>query len=252
MNHDIWLQSLLILAILMYFGAGHVTSLQKYKKKWPHYRYVFWILGIVCVATALVGPVAARAHTDFIAHMFGHLFLGMLAPLFFVLSAPITMLLRTISVKKARRVSKILKSWPIRFVSHPIVASTLNIGGLWVLYTTNIYAVMAENILLHVVVHLHVFIAGYLFTASMIYIDPISNRFSFVFRSIVFIFALAGHQILSKFIYANPPNGVPAVQAEIGGMLMYYGGDAIDIILILILCSQWFKATRPRNLIAQS
>lgn len=28
---------------------------------------------------------------------------------------------------------------------------------------------------------------------------------------------------------------------------MYYGGDAIDLILIVIFCSQWYKDSRPKN-----
>ena len=43
----------------------------------------------------------------------------------------------------------------------------------------------------------------------------------------------------------NPLTGVVTAQAEIGGMLMYYGGDLIDIILIYIYCLQWFRTSRP-------
>ena len=30
-------------------------------------------------------------------------------------------------------------------------------------------------------------------------------------------------------------------------MIMYYGGDAIDIALIVVLCHQWYVATRPAH-----
>jgi len=48
----------------------------------------------------------------------------------------------------------------------------------------------------------------------------------------------ACHGILSKYIYAHPPMGVPIDQAKTGGLVMYYGGDAIGLILITILCYQ--------------
>lgn len=105
---------------------------------------------------------------------------------------------------------------------------------------------MQQNIFLHLIVHLHVFLAGYFFTLSMIYIDPAPHRVSFVIRAIVLIIVLAGHGILSKYIYAEPLPGVPATQAKIGSMIMFYGGDAIDVVLIYILCLHWYKATRPR------
>lgn len=157
-----------------------------------------------------------------------------------------SLILRTLNVFLARRLSHALKSRPVRIWGHPIVASLLNIGGLWVLYTTDLYMAMQQNILLHVLVHIHVFFAGYLFTISMIYMDPTPHRFSFIYRALVLIIALAGHGILSKYLYAYPPNGVPPAQAETGGMLMYYGGDIIVLVLISIFCFQWFKATRPR------
>jgi putative membrane protein len=103
---------------------------------------------------------------------------------------------------------------------------------------------MQENVFIQIFVHLHVFLAGYLFTASFIYIDPVPHRASFVYRSVVMIMALGCHSILSKFIYAHPPVGVPDNQAELGSMVMYYGGDVIEIIMLFIFCSEWYKSHR--------
>ncbi|CAH0284613.1 cytochrome c oxidase assembly protein [Peribacillus sp. NPDC101481] len=239
---------LLALVIVIYIAAA-VISNRRYKK-WPLYRTLFWILGTICAASAIIGPIANRANMDFTAHMVGHLLLGMIAPILLVFTAPITLALRTLDVQSARRLSKVLKSWPLRIISNPITASVLNIGGLWILYTTELYGLMHQNALLHALVHFHVFMAGYLFTASMIYMDPTPHRFSFMFRAVVFTISLAGHDILSKYIFAHPPSGVTKEQAENGGMLMYYAGDAIDVALIFILCYQWFKATRPKESLA--
>jgi putative membrane protein len=178
--------------------------------------------------------------------MVGHLLLGMMAPFLLVLSAPITLMLQTLPVIKARHVSRFLRSRLIHFISSPIVTAILNIGGLWVLYTTSLYDAMHSSFSLFLLVHVHIFIAGYLFTAAMVYIDPAPNRFSFRHRAAVLILSLAGHGILSKWIFVNPPIGVPAAQAELGGMIMYYGGDAIELMVVFILCLQWYKAARPR------
>ncbi|MCM3598258.1 cytochrome c oxidase assembly protein [Metabacillus idriensis] len=233
-----------VMALVLYVAAVLISN--RSRRKWPVYRTVFWFIGILCAVAAVSGPLANRAHMDFTAHMLGHLLLGMLAPLLMALAAPMTLFLRTIKVNQARRLTGLLKSGPVRVLSNPVTAALLNVGGLWVLYTTDLYVAMHENILLHAVIHLHVFLAGYLFTVSMIYIDPAPHRTSYVYRAIVLVLALGGHGILSKYIYAHPPNGVPADQAEASGMLMYYGGDVIDIVLIFILCLQWYRAARPR------
>lgn len=183
-------------------------------------------------------------------HMVGHLFLGMLAPLLLVHAAPMTLLMRTLSVGSARRLSRVLKSLPVSIYCHPVVASILNIGGLWVLYTTELYSLMQDNLLLHIVVHTHVFLAGYLYTLSILYIDPAPHRYSYIFRAVMLILSLAAHGILSKYIYAHPPVGVPSEQAETGGMIMYYGGDMVELVLIFLFCQQWYKAARPRTVVS--
>ncbi len=240
-----------IVIILIIYILAAVFSNRRHKQ-WPFYRIAFWISGVFCVATAVIGPIANRAHIDFTAHMLGHLLLGMLAPILLVLAAPMTLVLRTFNVRTARRLSSLLKSWPVRILRDPIVATLLNLGGLWILYTTNLYSLMHQNMLLHFFIHLHVFLGGYLFTMSMVYIDPTPHKSSFLYRAIVLVIALASHDVLSKYIYINPPTNVPTAQAETGAMIMYYGGDAIDIIIIFILCLQWFRAVRPRTKIHES
>ncbi|MGD6834398.1 cytochrome c oxidase assembly protein [Sutcliffiella halmapala] len=237
--------------ILILYGVGVLLSNRHYKR-WPIYRTVLFFIGAMLAILTVLGPVADRAHNDFTAHMLGHLLLGMLAPLLMALATPMTLLLRTISVRGARGLTGILKSRFGLILSDPVTATLLNVGGLWVLYTTDLYELMHQNMFLHIVIHLHVFLAGYLFTISIIYIDPAPHRRSFIYRSIILLTALAAHGILSKFIYANPPVGVPKDQAESGAMLMYYGGDAVDLILIVFLCLHWYNATRPRETFAMA
>jgi len=241
---DLLLTLPFVLAVIVYLRMAVVSNHRC--KRWPFYRYVCWILGVIFSAAVLIGPIAKLTHENFISHMVGHLFLGMLAPLLLVLAAPMTLLMRTLRVRSARRLSRVLKSFPVSIYCNPVVASILNIGGLWVLYTTELYSAMHHNLLLHIVVHIHIFIAGYLYTISILYIDPAPHRYGFIFRAVVLILSLAGHGILSKYIYAYPPLGVTTDQAEIGGMIMYYGGDLVEIILIFIFCQQWYKAARPR------
>ena len=84
----------------------------------------------------------------------------------------------------------------------------LSVGGLWLLYTTGLYPAMHHHPGLHVLVHAHMFLAGYLFTAAMVSVDPMPHRRSFPHRSLVLVLALAAHDILAKYLYAHPPAGV--------------------------------------------
>ena len=248
-HHEEVEQSTLVVSFLnsspfLFVGALYILLVfmtNKKYKEWPINRTLFFIGALCCSWLALVGPIAQSAHLDFEAHMITHLLLGMLAPLLLVLSSPMRLVLRALPVKYARRLTTILKSDYFAMVTHPIIASILNVGGLWILYTTELYSVLHISSLFYIIVHLHVFLAGYIFTVSMIYIDPTPHRTGFLLRSIVLILAMAGHSILSKWIYANPPVGVDPIEAQNGGMLMYYGGDLIDLMIVIILCYQHFN-----------
>ena len=236
-----------LILIVLYVWAVIVSN--RNKRQWPVLRSICFLITMLFIWVSVVGPFSMYGDDElnFTSHMIGHLLLGMLAPLLLTLAAPLTLVLRTLPTKYARQLSSILKSKLSFFFTHPVVTVVLNIGGLWLLYTTPLFAWMHTNEWVYWLVHIHIFLAGYLFTISIIYINPIYHRKSFRYRAIALIFALAGHSILSKYIYANPPNGVSVQQAELGSMLMYYGGDIIDASLIFILCLQWYKATRPKK-----
>ncbi|MGD6801310.1 cytochrome c oxidase assembly protein [Rossellomorea aquimaris] len=241
------------LAALMTFAAAmllYVFAVKRSNMKfspWPVHRIFFWIAGMSCAAASVVGPIAERAHSSFTYHMAAHLLLGMLAPLLIVISAPLTLLLRTVNVRMARRFTFILKSTPVRLLTDPITASLLNMGGLWILYTTDLYQIMHHNWILLVLIHIHIFLAGYLFTVSMVTFDPAPHKPSIYYRSVVLVLALASHGILAKYLYGNPPAGVPAGDSETGALLMYYGGDAIDMVIILLLCLEWYRCQTPHR-----
>jgi len=227
--------------------VGYLYLATRRTQQWPQHRNIMWTLGNILAAATVSGPLADAADTNYVAHMASHLLLGMLAPLLMVLAAPATLLLRTLPVKTARRFSHVLRSWPVRILTEPVVAATLNVGGLWLLYTTNLYPAMHHQPALHILVHTHMFLAGYLFTTAIISVDPLPHRRGYLHRSIVLIAALAAHDILAKHLYIYPPAGVTSPTAETGAMLMYYGGDLIDLSIIVILCARWYHAARPRT-----
>jgi putative membrane protein len=80
-----------VCALVIYIWAVFRTN-HRYKK-WPVYRTIFWTAGIFLAIAAVAGPLAEMAHHYFQAHMLGHLFLGMLAPLLMAIAAPMTLTL---------------------------------------------------------------------------------------------------------------------------------------------------------------
>lgn len=231
----------LVIAALGYVVA--VRVIHRRGDPWPIRRTVSWCAGLLAAAVAVTGG----GHGDFTAHMTGHLLLGMAAPMLLVLAAPITLVLRALPVAGARRLSRFLRTRPLRILTHPVTAAVLNAGGLWALYTTGIYPRMGEHAGLHVLVTVHTVAAGFLFTAAVIGVDPAPHRPGRRTRALVLIAFLAAHDILAKYVYAHPPAGVAAAPAEAGARLMYYGGDLLDLLLITIFLRQWYTAVAPAS-----
>lgn len=238
----------LVILALAVAAVGYTAALRASsgRARWPMMRTASWYAGLICAGAALIGPLAKAAHTSFSAHMVGHLLLGMVAPLLLVLAAPVTLALRALPVATARALTRFLRTPYVRVITHPVVAAVLNAGGLWVLYTTDLYPAMHGSVLLHALVHAHIFLAGYLFTASLVGIDPDPHRASMAVRCVVVIGFVAAHSALAKWLYAHPPAGVGAADGRVGAQLMYYGGDVVDVAIIVLLFSGWYATTRPR------
>jgi len=233
-----------VVAVIVYV----VAAVADRGRGWPWHRVAVWCSGMAIAAAGFVGPLATAAHDNFTAHMWAHLLVGMLAPLLLVLAAPMTLALRTMSVSPARRVSRVLRGRFGRILVNPIVAASLNIGAMWVVYLTPLFELMQQVVLVHLLVMLHFLAAGCLYTFVLVPVDPSPHKASFLFRALVLVASLAAHGMLAKLLYASPPPGVSIVDARTGAQLMFYGGDLVDLVLIALLCAEWYRVSGRRGL----
>lgn len=232
------LSALVLVAVAVCYAVAVVRV--RATGSWPVWRSVLWFSGLGCLGVGLVGPFARVATMGFTEHMIVHLLIGMIGPLLLVLAAPITLALRVLPTSGARLLARGLRSMPVRVVSHPVSAAILNAGGLWLLYTTSLYHLMHGSIPIHVLVHLHVVLAGLVFTAAIVSPDPNPHRAGFLMRAVVMVVFIAAHSVLAKWLYAYPPAGVDPGDARVGAQLMYYGGDIVDVLLLVLLFAGWY------------
>ncbi|MFG1924254.1 cytochrome c oxidase assembly protein [Cryptosporangium sp. NPDC048952] len=193
---------------------------------WVGRRTACWAAGLGVLGVGLVVP----GH-GFTQHVLSHLLVGMVAPLLLALGHPVQLALRALPVARARTLVRLLRSLPLRTLGNPAIAALLDVGGLWLLYATPYYD--------HPLVHVHMLLAGYLFTAAILGTHP--RPAGYPYRAVVLVAASAAHGILAKHLYAQTPG------AEQGAMLMYYGGDAVDLVVIVLFCRAWFRTLSPRR-----
>ncbi|WP_420456986.1 cytochrome c oxidase assembly protein [Rubrivirga sp.] len=218
-------------------------------RRWSRSRVTAFAVGAGLLAVAALPPVVAFAHHDLRGHMVQHVLVGMLAPLGLVLGAPVTLVLRTLSVPAARRVAAALRSRPVRVLSHPATAALLNVGGMAALYATPLYAATLSSPALHHAVHTHVLAAGCLFTwAVLAGPDPAPHAPPMRTRLGVLLVSVAAHATLGKLMYGHLlPLGTPHGPDEIraAAQLMYYGGDLAEGLLAVALFATWYRRRGP-------
>ncbi|GAA3573967.1 cytochrome c oxidase assembly protein [Microlunatus spumicola] len=233
-----------VLAVLGY--AALVVRARDRGRAWPVARSVVWVVGCLLAVAAVTGPLRHAAMTSWTAHMAGHVLLGMLAPLLLVLGAPVTLLLRALAAASGRRLVRLLRSRPLRVLTEPAVAALLDVGGLWLVYGTPLLGLAHVYPALEVLVHAHVLLAGYLFTAVLVGPDPLPHRRGTRHLLVVLVLALAAHDVLAKRLYALA-GGPDLLDEQRGALVMYYGGDAVDLALAVLVCARWYRRTRPRG-----
>ncbi|MGW3482219.1 cytochrome c oxidase assembly protein [Rhodococcus indonesiensis] len=245
------LQLLVVVAAVTIAGA-YLAAWSRLRRRgdlWSRTRDASFVAGSAIVAAA-TAPLPVPAFTG---HMGVHLGAGMVAPVLLVLARPVTLALRTLQPGRARRaLVAVAHSWPVAVLTAPPVAAVLDLGGLWLLYRTGLFAVMHHDPLLGAAVHLHVFATGVLFAYAICQVDPVRHRYGLGSRALVLFLDGTAHAILAKSLYASPPPGheVATSDLQAGALLMFYGGDLVEVVLAIVLAAEWYRRTgrdRARN-----
>jgi len=229
-----WLLPTLLLGLYL----GGVAVRVRDGGQWGRGRLLCFVVGCALLVLALWPPLMAWAHADPRGHMVQHLLLGMFAPIALMLGRPLSLLLRTLPQRHGRRAALLLGSPPMVALTHPVTALLLDIGGLYLLYLTPLFAASMDHALLGGWLHLHVLLAGYLFAWSIAGPDPAPARPGFALRLGVLFVAIAAHGILAKLMYGYGfPRGTAFVpeQLEAAARLMYYGGSLAELLLVALL-----------------
>lgn len=213
----------------------------------PWSRVAWFVGGTAITLWGLVGSVSRPSPSPFTVHMVQHLAVGMLGPLCLMMGAPVTLLLRNGPRGLVPVVRRLLRSRVLRFVSHPITALVLSVGTLPVLNGTRLYAWTEDQPGAADLLHLHLLLSGALFAWVICGPDPAPHRPSVPVRLVVLGVAVATHATTSQVLYAGalPILAEPA-DLRMGATLMYYGGDAVELLMALLLVTAW-KPRRRRS-----
>ena len=193
---------LLLLATALYIRG--VVTLARRGDKWPVGRTIAFAMGISFADFATSGGIGVYSHFAFSYHMIAHMTLGMIAPIGFVLSAPITLALRALpagrtELERGLRGSliSIIHSRYSVFITNPVTALIIFDGSLFALYLTPLFGTLMRSHSGHLLMDIHFVLAGYLFFYVIIGVDVNPRKIPHIVRIIVLFAAMSIHAFFS-------------------------------------------------------
>lgn len=257
-NFDIiWI---LACAFGIFFYLAGVWRLHRRGDKWPVYRTVSWIAGMLVLFYITNGGVNVYERYLFSAHMLAHMVLGMLVPVLLVPGGPVTLALRAIDKRQdgsrgpREWIMLLVHSRPFELLAHPLVAAGLFVGSLWVFYYTPVFSWATTNHIGHEWMVVHFLLVGYLFVSSMIGIDPSPKRSPYPIRLIILLATMAFHAFFGLAIlsstglllsdwYGAMGWGTNALDDQhTGGGIAWSVGEIPTLALAIIVAFMWSRS----------
>lgn len=240
-----------------------VWAMRKRGDAWPVGRTISWLLGMLVISWATFGGLGVYSHVLFSAHMASHMLLSMVAPIFLVLGAPITLALRTLpgprqpgEASPRTMLLAVLHSRFSQLVTFPLVGPLLFVGSLYGLYFSGLFETLMGNHWGHPIMELHFLTVGILYYYVLIGIDPAPRsisplvRFGMLLVTVPFHAFFAIAVMSSNTVFAadywralERPYRVDLLADQyLGGGMAWAMGEIPLILVMGAILVQWFRS----------
>jgi putative copper resistance protein D len=250
----------LIAASLYTIGT---IRLKQNEVKWSPLRTVSFMAGIGFVIWSTSAGISRYAAVSFQFHMVQHMMLSMIAPIFIVLSTPITLALRALPAtpildhRNAREwVLALLHSRYSQIITQPLVVLAIFTFGLYGMYFTPLFATLMGSHVGHVFMEIHFFLSGLLFSYVIIGADPSPREVPYWSRLIIVLVGISLHTFFALAIMqSTQPIGSawygqvqppwitdPLHDTYAGGGVAWALGEVPSLILMVAVGVMWARS----------
>ena len=259
-NAEWFMLSLALVAAGLYtFGVIRVKQNQI---EWSFLRTLSFMTGIGLVIWTTNAGISMYSKVSFEYHMIQHMTLSMIAPIFIVLSTPITLALRALPAKKSsdhRRfrewILALLHSGYSKLITHPLVVLAIFTFGLYGMYFTPLFATLMGSHTGHIFMELHFLISGLLFSYVVIGADPSPRVVPYWARLMIVLVGLSLHAFFAiAIMQSSEPIGVDwyiqvqppwitdlLADTTAGGSIAWALGEVPTFLLLVIVAIMWAK-----------
>ena len=251
--HLSWLAVALVVAAGGYLYG--VLRLRQRGDRWPVLRTAMFLgPGLGAIAAVTLTGVETYDTALLSVHMIQHMVLGMIAPIFLALGAPVTLALRTLPTRPRRWLLAAVHSRVARVLAFPLVAYGLFVATPFALYFSGLYELTMRSALVHEVVHLHFIVVGCLFFWPLLGLDPLPGRWPYPARALMMFLSTPFHTVLGLTIMQSstlvggdwyPSLGLswadPFTDQRVAGGLLWAGGEVVSVTMLGVLVVQWMR-----------
>jgi putative copper resistance protein D len=226
----------------------------------PRWRSAAFLGGLAVLAVALMSPIEAYEGQLFSVHMLQHMLIELAAAPLLLLGAPATLALRAASPSVRARLLSVLHSRAVTVLSFPLLGWVVFAAVNWGWHFSSLYNDALETPWLHDVQHLTFLGAALLFWWPVVGADPARWRLPHPVRLFYLFLAMPQNSFLGIALMSAPlglyphylTNGrdwgpSPIVDQNIGGMLMWTGGDVVFLLAMGLVVAAWVRAEDRRT-----
>ncbi len=231
---------------------------------WPVLRLISWVVGWLVFVYATSGAPGVYGRVLFSWHMIEHMTVAMIAPLFLVPGAPITLALRALPARKDKTFGPrellltLVHSRYLQVLANPIVAASIFFFSLALFYFSPLFELAMRTHTGHVLMMVHFLLSGYVFVWVLIGIDPGPKRWSPLALLVVLFVTISFHaffgviitgmtELLAPGFYGQlqlPWLPDPLADQHKGGAIAWGVGEAPTLVLAVAVAYQWMKQDR--------
>ncbi|MBD1594243.1 bifunctional copper resistance protein CopD/cytochrome c oxidase assembly protein [Arthrobacter sp. S1_S22] len=192
----LWIAAALFGLVAYFLG---VAKVHRRGDKWQWFRSVNWVIGLLVLTYITSGPPSVYGRILFSAHMVDHMALTMVAPIFLVLGAPVTLALRALPARGDG--SRGAREWLLVFihskfsqlVTHPLFAAANFAGSIVLFYYSDLFGFAMREHVGHELMIVHFLLTGYIFVLTMIGTDPLPRRAPYPMRLLLLLATMGFH-----------------------------------------------------------
>jgi putative membrane protein len=227
-------------------------------RRLPRLSHLWFALGVLALAAALVSPLDALGETLFSAHMVQHLVL-------IVVAAPLLALSRAglafaLALPRAwrRQWRSLERGRLVRAVSHPGAVVVLHAAALWAWHLPSLYELAVGNEAAHIAEHLSFFATALGFWTLVARSGPRGRIGRFPAVGAVFVTLLQGAALGAILTFATSPiytvhapgalawGLTPLEDQQLAGAIMWVPPGALYLACMAALLARALKESEPR------